>query len=147
MAREVGLGKPYNATCDIYSFSILLAQMLTGEIPYPNLSTIRQIQNQVWNEWTHVRPNLDDFIIPESLQYMMEQAWSADIQRRPKLIEIKNFLMDEMRHTPAPKKVMEWLTKETSCSYCQRMGVHCEKGKISLREAPKNEEPALFFVK
>ena len=38
MAPEVGLGKPYNEMADVYSFGILLYQILALKTPYPGLT-------------------------------------------------------------------------------------------------------------
>ena len=83
-----------NASCDIYSFSILLGQMLTCEIPYEDFTTIREIQNYVWDAAEPTRPNLllegnsSSSMIPETLQYMIRQGWSGNPQMRPKLLEV-----------------------------------------------------------
>ena len=35
--------------------------------------------------------------------------------------------MDEMINSPEPKKVMEWLTTDTCCDYCKRIGMKLEE--------------------
>ena len=45
MAPEVFLGKPYNSTCDTYSFSILMWQILKLEVPFEGYTGNMMIKN------------------------------------------------------------------------------------------------------
>ena len=40
MAPEIMRGEPYKEESDVYSFGMILWELLTGKIPYENLSHI-----------------------------------------------------------------------------------------------------------
>lgn len=56
VAPEVGLGQNYNEGCDIFSFTILLWEIMALERPYGAISP-EELQEQVW--LNHRRPCLD----------------------------------------------------------------------------------------
>ncbi len=47
MAPEVLLNKEYDESADLYSFGIVLWELLTGEDPFPNIDTYSVMLDQV----------------------------------------------------------------------------------------------------
>lgn len=93
MAPEVGLQKPYNESCDVYSFALLFWQMMTFKKPYRNCN-IRSLHTEIWSG-PEERPQLtDDWEI--SLKLMLSKAWSSSIAKRPSMREIESTLRDEI---------------------------------------------------
>eukprot|EP00980_Cylindrotheca_fusiformis_P005856 scaffold1231_cov107-Cylindrotheca_fusiformis.AAC.4 len=146
MAPEVGLGKEYNASCDIYSFALVFAYMFTGEKPYFNYPTIEHLRQCVWKSSFPARPDLDDTTIPLSLQVMLRKAWSDKLHLRPNVWEVKTFLLNEMRTTPVPKKTVEWLSVENDCPCCQKNTASLAHGEARLQHASFARESTPFFV-
>lgn len=138
MAPEVGLGKPYSISCDVYSFAMMLAQMLTSKLPYENHTTMDMVC-KVWQG--SERPDLRCFeFIPEPIKVILGQAWGSSIQRRPTMKEICHVLASEMNSEPPMKKTIEWLTTESSCPCCQKTEMRIEQ------RDEINQEPPPFFL-
>lgn len=85
MAPEVALGKPYNDTCDVYSFSILMWQMLKAETPFELYTSVKSFKTKVVEGG--VRPSPDPKW-PDDLTAMLRNAWSPDISKRPHMDEV-----------------------------------------------------------
>lgn len=91
MAPEVFLGKPYNELVDVYSFSILLWEILQLETPYEgytmNMLTKKVIEGGV-------RPKCDPkWSTP--IVAMLKKGW-GDILQRPTTKEVMDVLGEEM---------------------------------------------------
>lgn len=93
MAPEVIAGQNYNGKADVYSFAILMFEVVTDTTPYPLFQSNKmppfQFNNKVVNE--KYRP---EFTVPvkESLKKLIEQCWSDDPTERPTFEEIFNKL-------------------------------------------------------
>lgn len=85
MAPEVALGKPYNETCDVYSFSILMWQMLRAETPFEVYSSMSLFRRKVVEGG--VRPYLDPKW-PNDISDLMRNSWSPDIAKRPTMDDV-----------------------------------------------------------
>jgi serine/threonine protein kinase len=147
MAPEVALGKKYTGYCDIYSFAITFWEMLTYERPFEKYPTIRQMKKNVWDSTSQARPNLDNDLIPDPLRIMLRKAWSENVVLRPKLLEVKNFLRNEMRGQPMPKKIVEWMSTDNECPFCQKNRTNLVKGELRLLQEPIETTPASFFIR
>jgi serine/threonine protein kinase len=86
MAPEVWNRQPYNEKVDVYSFAILLWQILSLEIPYLELAyDLNDFTKQVMIEGH--RPTIDQKW-PEKLQSLLRKAWSKDMDTRPSMNEV-----------------------------------------------------------
>ena len=93
MAPEVALRKPYNEKVDVYSFAILLWQMLSGENPYPNMTKEAYMQQVVLGgERLSVVPIMSR--APVGVVRLMERCWHADHTKRPDFTTILRDLAD-----------------------------------------------------
>jgi len=92
MAPEVANAEPYNATCDSYSFSILLWEILALKTPYENY-TPKTLRSKVYNG-PHKRPIIDASW-PDSIRACLEQGWSSDLHSRSSMQQICKVLKAE----------------------------------------------------
>lgn len=88
-APEIIQKKSYNNKVDVYSFSIIMYEVLTDSIPYPDLHKgillDHEFRSKVINEY--YRPK---FRVPikKSLRQLIEKCWSKDPNERPSFDEI-----------------------------------------------------------
>mmetsp|Transcript_745 Transcript_745/g.969 ORF Transcript_745/g.969 Transcript_745/m.969 type:complete len:357 (+) Transcript_745:361-1431(+) len=92
MAPEVGVGKPYNHTCDSYSFAILLWQMMSCEEPFTQYN-MRLIREKVWTG-QHKRPPVDEEW-PVPIKLLLKRSWSEDLFSRNTIASICQILRKE----------------------------------------------------
>lgn len=86
MAPEVFQeGKSYNERCDVYSFAILLWQMIVLEQPYRNMNDEKSFVKIVFEK--HGRPELNK-IQQLRCQTLLQKAWHAVPSERPSMSEI-----------------------------------------------------------
>lgn len=88
-APEILKNIPYDKKVDVYSFAILMYEILTNSIPYPNLEN-REIADfnfisKVVNE--NYRPKFD-VPIKKSFRELIERCWSNNPSERPSFDEI-----------------------------------------------------------
>jgi len=92
MAPEVHNGLPYNATCDVYSFAILLWQMLALKVPY-ELYTPKTLREKVYNG-PHKRPMVDE-TWPNMIKLCLKRSWDKDIHERNTMAQVSSILRKE----------------------------------------------------
>jgi len=90
---EVALGKPYNATCDTYSFSILLWEMLALNTPYA-IYTIAALRERVY-VGEEKRPSLNGNNWSNSLKDLFEKSWTSDHKKRLAMADVEDRLREE----------------------------------------------------
>ena len=89
MAPEVALNQPYNEKCDVYSFSILLWEILVVEPPFAHYTSRKQLVQKVAQ--LGARPKVDDSW-PSKLIDLLREGWHADIGKRPSFLKLGNVL-------------------------------------------------------
>jgi len=94
MAPEVALGKPYNESVDVYSFSVLLWQMLHLETPFDGF-TQRMFDESVVKNGVRPKCNTTSVISLE-LSRELGRGWHADWKRRPTMADMTSSLSDEI---------------------------------------------------
>ena len=92
MAPEVGLGKPYNEMADVYSFGILLYQIIALETPYTGL-TVNTFPKMVFVKGA--RPVIDPKW-PQHITDLLRKCWSANIRERLSMDDVTHILADEI---------------------------------------------------
>ncbi|XP_048737830.1 leucine-rich repeat serine/threonine-protein kinase 1-like isoform X4 [Ostrea edulis] len=88
-APEIMDGLAYDEKVDIFSFSMVLYEILSGERPYCEYKNMAQISRAIKMEAK--RPNLQDFNIDPRfpmLECLMQQCWNHDATKRPSAREI-----------------------------------------------------------
>ena len=89
MAPEIIQGNRYNGKVDVYSFGILMYEVVTNSLPYPlllNGKMTPSIFNQKVVE-EDFRPKFE-FPINKSIQKLIESCWAKDPKERPTFEEI-----------------------------------------------------------
>jgi serine/threonine protein kinase len=93
MATEVSLGQPYNESCDVYSFCILLWQILKLETPFDGY-TMNMFNKKVVQKGS--RPMCDPKW-PDEITEMLRLGWGSIIKSRPSMEDICSTLRDEIQ--------------------------------------------------
>ena len=89
MAPEVALHKPYNESCDVYSFSMLLWQVLKVEVPFGAELDERVFLNVVVKGGA--RPVVETRW-PDVIKQCIELGWSKNIRERPSMSCVSEIL-------------------------------------------------------
>jgi len=92
MAPEVCLGQPYNKKADVYSFSILLWQILSLEVPYENYEYGFFYDNVMCG---NDRPKMDKSW-PKRWVDILNCGWSKKLIERPTMNEMLSTLEEEV---------------------------------------------------
>lgn len=104
MAPEVGSPQGYDFPADVYSFAILLWQILTTKIPFEaELSSTTQDPAKLIKER---RPSLK-YIENAQIQALLEACWAANPDDRPTFTEIRKRVRDIADNSivlPLPRK-------------------------------------------
>ncbi|XP_065649160.1 mitogen-activated protein kinase kinase kinase 7 isoform X3 [Hydra vulgaris] len=86
MAPQVITGEKYSEKCDVYSFGIILWQMLTRKKPFE-----RDPYNIMWNVSRGLRPYPIKGI-PSCLEVLIQRCWQNEEKDRPTFVDIVKFL-------------------------------------------------------
>ena len=89
MAPEVLSHAPYTAKADVYSFSLIIWEVLVNHPFYEDYSFNSQIEIQVVNH--DMRPTIPHNF-SKKLRDLMKSAWSPDPKERPTCAELTNQL-------------------------------------------------------
>mmetsp|Transcript_22856 Transcript_22856/g.26453 ORF Transcript_22856/g.26453 Transcript_22856/m.26453 type:complete len:398 (+) Transcript_22856:128-1321(+) len=92
MAPEVQRGLPYNQLVDVFSFTILLWQMLSLETPFATYNVQRHSERVVHGG---ERPSLNTSKWSKELCELFRQGWSANIRKRPHFGVVSTLLRAE----------------------------------------------------
>ena len=92
MAPEVGLGKPYNLSADVYSWSMIMWFILALEPPF-GLYTHNMIADHVFRRGS--RPTVFRRW-SEPIANLIQQSWDTDLTKRPSFREISMVLKLEL---------------------------------------------------
>jgi len=86
MAPEVIKHEPYNIKADVYSYAVLMCEILAGEEPYSG-SFLTPIQIAMGVTQRNLRPTVPKKVHP-SYMALMNSAWNSDPSARPSFGEI-----------------------------------------------------------
>lgn len=99
MAPEVVLCKPYNESADVFSFGILLWQIISCVTPYQGFSVKMYESLVVEKGFRPDDPKAKIDSWPKELKKLMTSCWSSNTKARPTLEDaratLRNFIMGE----------------------------------------------------
>jgi serine/threonine protein kinase len=89
MAPEVMMGRQLDEKSDVYSYAIVLWEILTGQEPFLEFKSFRVFKRAICLE--NIRPPIPDWI-PVQLANVMKSCWHRDPGMRPGFDEIVRLL-------------------------------------------------------
>eukprot|EP00002_Diphylleia_rotans_P037319 TRINITY_DN832_c0_g1_i12.p1 TRINITY_DN832_c0_g1~~TRINITY_DN832_c0_g1_i12.p1 ORF type:complete len:2157 (+),score=329.35 TRINITY_DN832_c0_g1_i12:121-6591(+) len=156
MAPEVILGEEYTEKADVYSFGIVIWEVLTRKEPYEDYGGIKEVPYKVLKD--QMRPRLDDVgkdgldVIP-----LMQRCWSQKPDDRPSF----SHLVEELKLSKSqsysdnfssilPPRVNDKSQKpfKTGPSYSQSIFVASavENSDVIWAESPESTEAAYLLI-
>lgn len=88
MAPEMCKHKPYGRKVDVYSFGLILWELVTGSLPYEDMTPL-QAAFAVVNK--NLRPVIPSSC-PAALKLLIEQCWAWQPEKRPEFQQIVSIL-------------------------------------------------------
>lgn len=93
MAPEIIEHKPYDRKADIFSFGIVLWELLTGKVPYADLTPLQAAVGVVQKG---LRPTIPKNIHPKLVD-LLNRCWKTDPAERPEFSEITLMLQEILK--------------------------------------------------
>eukprot|EP01118_Nematostelium_gracile_P007817 TRINITY_DN2567_c0_g2_i7.p1 TRINITY_DN2567_c0_g2~~TRINITY_DN2567_c0_g2_i7.p1 ORF type:complete len:366 (-),score=84.12 TRINITY_DN2567_c0_g2_i7:93-1190(-) len=84
MAPEIFQGEPYNIKADIYSFAVVIWEMLTNEFPFENFNHYQLFAKVGMNG---ERPDIPQDC-PETFSQLIERCWDQEPKSRPPMEDV-----------------------------------------------------------
>ncbi|GAV89549.1 Pkinase_Tyr domain-containing protein [Cephalotus follicularis] len=126
---SIGGKKHYDHKVDVYSFSIVLWELLTNKLPFKGRDNMTVAYAAARNE----RPSMEN--LPKEIVTLLESCWAEDPKLRPEFTEITNYLTNflqsfcSMENVPAELVEIEHVKnrehfndiKEDSVSNCSAL--------------------------
>ena len=94
MAPEVVLGKPYDSSCDVFSFGILLHEILSLQNAFILFSPPDYKQKVVQGG---LRPSVANLPSQVGIRHLVVSCWSADPTARPTMADVKQRLDNQLQ--------------------------------------------------
>ena len=88
MAPEVALNQPYNQYVDMYSFAIILWQMLANQMPFSDVEASKFKEQVIVGG---ARPEITRFVLKD-VEKFLNKGWSPDVSQRPSFSEAEDLL-------------------------------------------------------
>src|SRR5688572_16461070 len=96
IAPEILRRKECTKASDIYSFSMIMWELLTGRIPsYDDFDNITEFTIKILDGH---RPKHKDYIAPEGYIKLMQECWDSDPIKRPNAYDIMKKLDNMLKH-------------------------------------------------
>ncbi|KAG8384050.1 hypothetical protein BUALT_Bualt04G0077700 [Buddleja alternifolia] len=110
-ALHVGVKKHYDHKVDVYSFSMVLWELLTNRTPFKGRNNIMVAYAAAMNR----RPSMDN--IPEQIAPLLQSCWAENPEDRPEFEQITEFLENFLHSTcKSPNTLPNLLEAEHSGS-------------------------------
>ncbi|MCE8163159.1 MAG: serine/threonine-protein kinase [Candidatus Moeniiplasma glomeromycotorum] len=95
IAPEVLRGKKYTQASDIYSFGIIVYEVLSGLPPYHDLAHEEFLAVKICQG---LRPNIEKLKVPQLLKDLIKKCWDADPEKRPSAGETCSLFSSDWLH-------------------------------------------------
>jgi serine/threonine protein kinase len=95
MAPEVWLGQPYNAACDVYSFAIMLWEIMALQLPLAKFKGSDEFVKKVVEGGARPCSKKKESW-PKTITNIMQKSWSSNWQERYTMAEISDLLRHEL---------------------------------------------------
>lgn len=113
MSPECGLGQMYNRKTDVYSFAVLLHQIISLEVPYEELDMF-EIKRKVYAQG--VRPKINK-AWPSGIKQLLSQGWCQNVPARPSMASVCSSLKCEIDKLELPSATLRFgLTRRPKVS-------------------------------
>lgn len=97
-----GEKKHYNHKVDVYSFSIVMWELLTNRMPFEGMSNLQAAYAAAFKG---TRPSLsEDLNLPEELVFIMQSCWAEDPNIRPNFAQVVRMLNAFLSTLPTPEQ-------------------------------------------
>jgi serine/threonine protein kinase len=94
MSPEVLEGRKLTEKIDVYSFGLILWEIIMRVQPYGEYKTVSELRRAVCIDG--IRPPLKKQDIPQCLCDLIEQCWEKDPAKRPSFVQVLEMLKDAM---------------------------------------------------
>ncbi|XP_076819477.1 mitogen-activated protein kinase kinase kinase 7-like isoform X2 [Clavelina lepadiformis] len=129
MAPEVFEGCQYSEKCDVFSWGIILWEVLTRKKPFDELGG--PAFRIMWAVHTGTRPSLIQGC-PKPVEQLMTRCWSAKPNERPSMNEVVEAMIDLMMFFPGGDDPLNFPSHDTDSG--SEDGYACESVSESERE-------------
>ncbi|CAL9117975.1 Protein kinase domain containing protein [Musa troglodytarum] len=96
-----GEKKHYNHKVDVYSFSIVLWELLHNRLPFEGMSNLQAAYAAAFK---NIRPSADD--LPKELAFILTSCWKEDPNSRPNFSQIVQMLLHYVSTLSPPEHVV-----------------------------------------
>uniref|UniRef100_A0A672YRU2 Mitogen-activated protein kinase kinase kinase 7 n=1 Tax=Sphaeramia orbicularis TaxID=375764 RepID=A0A672YRU2_9TELE len=133
MAPEVFEGSNYSEKCDVFSWGIILWEVLTRKKPFDEIGGSAFCI--MWAVHRGTRPPLIKDL-PEPIETLMTRCWDKEPSQRPSMEEVRNTMNDLMKYFPGSDEPLK-LSNQSSAN---RSG-----SSSPLRPRPNSKESMAVF--
>ena len=139
MAPEMLSGSEYGPEVDVYSFAMILYELLTDEVPWKDVRPETMMKNVLIDK---IRPKLPREC-PEALKDLIRMCWAQNPRNRPGFSEIyEMFANHEVEFDDTDERVVNSLARQLSKVKLGRSGasvrVREERSLTPVRSSPKS---------
>ncbi|KAK8880655.1 positive regulation of cilium movement [Tritrichomonas musculus] len=151
MAPEMFLEKVYNHKVDVYSFSLIAYELITGNRPFSEYKTVFKLQKAVSE---NVRPSVD-MIKEVSIQNFLRTLWSNNPSDRPTFEQIVDEVLDikylnyfKIKENEVNKYLELFngkftIKKPSSEMKCLLPPISCSESKQGIQKVQQNPSPSI----
>uniref|UniRef100_A0A672MJ54 Mitogen-activated protein kinase kinase kinase 7 n=1 Tax=Sinocyclocheilus grahami TaxID=75366 RepID=A0A672MJ54_SINGR len=125
MAPEVFEGSNYSEKCDVFSWGIILWEVITRRKPFDEIGG--PAFRIMWAVHRGTRPPLIKNL-PKTIESLMTRCWSKDPSQRPSMEEILKVMSHLMRYFPGSEEPLQYPYQYSDEGQSNSaVGKHCSK--------------------